>query len=168
VDLISEALHEGHVTSSFNCGVEPLDRWLRESAGRGNAQDTGRTFVWHEGDGVVLAYYTLAGHVLHRDNLSRTQARSLPAEVPAILLAKLALDTSLHSQGLGAELLVDALTRCVQAGQLVASRYVVVDAINEAAATFYRRYGFVDIPTPAPPTRLLRRLRDISADLSEG
>jgi ribosomal protein S18 acetylase RimI-like enzyme len=167
VDLISEALHEGHVTSSFNCGVEALDRWLRESAGRGSAQDTGRTFVWHEGDGVVVAYYTLAGHVLHRDNLSRSQARSLPAEVPAILLAKLALDTGLHSQGLGAELLVEALTRCVQAGQLVASRYVVVDAINEAAAAFYRRYGFSDIPTPAPPTRLLRRLRDIAADLDD-
>ena len=163
--LVSEALHKGHVTSSFNSGVEPLDRWLRESAGHGNAQDTGRTFVWHQGDGVVVACYTLAGHVLHRDNLSRTQARSLPAEVPAILLAKLALDTSLHSQGLGAEMLVDALTRCVQAGQLVASRYVVVDAINDGAAAFYRRYNFSDIPTAAPPARLLRRLRDIAADL---
>jgi GNAT superfamily N-acetyltransferase len=102
---------------------------------------------------------------LHRDNLSRTQARSLPAEIPAVLLAKLALDTSLHSRGLGADLLVDALTRCVQAGQLVASRYVVVDAINDNAAAFYRRYGFTEVPSTGAPTRLLRRLKDIAADL---
>lgn len=67
--------------------------------------------------------------MLHRDSLSKKQARSLPAEVPAILLAKLALDTSMHGEGLGAELLLDALTRCAQAGQLVASRSAdLVDA----------------------------------------
>ncbi len=162
--LVAERLTENHVVSSFDSGKEPLDRWLRNSATRGNVQDTGRTFVWHEGDGVVLAYFTLAGHLLHRDSLSKSQARSVPADVPAILLAKLALDVSLHGQGLGSELLVDALTRCVQAGQLVASRYVVVDAIDESAARFYEKYGFVRIPETVP-ARLLRRLKDIAADL---
>lgn len=163
--LISERLHGGHVLSSFGCGREPLDRWLRDSATRGDVQDTGRTFVWHEGDGVVLAYFTLTGHVLHRDDLAKSQARSLPAEIPAILLAKLALDTSLHGLDLGAELLVDALTRCVQAGQLVASRFVIVDAIDDSAARFYEKYGFTRIQGTAP-TRLLRRLKDIAADLT--
>ena len=103
--MISEQWHDGHVLSSFASGKEPLDRWLRYSATRGNTQDTGRTFVWHEGDGVVLGYFTLAGHALHRDNVCKNQARSLPAEVPAILLATLALDTSLDGRGLGRDLL---------------------------------------------------------------
>lgn len=152
--------------ASFDSGVEPHDRWLRDSAMRGTVQDTGRTFVWHDGDGAVLAYYTLAGHVLHRDNLSKKQARSLPAEVPSILLAILALDTSLHGQGFGAELLVDALGRCVHASQLVGSRFVVVDAINDSAARFYNRYGFEPIPD-TEPTRLLRRIKDIADDHAE-
>jgi GNAT superfamily N-acetyltransferase len=113
----------------------------------------------------VVAYYTLTGHALHRDSLSKKQANSLPAEVPAILLAKLALDVSLRGQGLGSKLLLDALTRCVRAGELVASRFVWVDAVDESAAAFYEKYGFTRIPDTAP-VRLLRRLKSIAADLS--
>ncbi len=164
MELISEPLNDGHVLSSFSCGNESLDRWLRASALRGSLQDTGRTWVIQEGDGVVLGYYTLAGHALHRDNLSRSQARSLPREVPAILLAKLAVDTSLRGQGVGRDLLVEALERCVAAGEVVAARYVVVDAIDDHAASFYEKYGFQRIPN-TDPTRMHRRLKDIAADL---
>lgn len=167
MDFISEPLNDSHVLTSFDSGKEPLDRWLRQSAGRGQLQDTGRTFVWHAGDGEVVAYYTLTGHALHRDDLSKKQAHSLPAEVPAILLAKLALDLSLHGQGLGSELLLDALARCVRAGEIVASRFVVVDAIDESAARFYEKYGFNRVPE-TEPVRLLRRLRSIAADLAAG
>jgi GNAT superfamily N-acetyltransferase len=165
VDFISEPLNDSHVLTSFDSGKELLDRWLRQSAGRGQLQDTGRTFGWHAGDGEVVAYYTLTGHALHRDSLSKKQANSLPAEVPAILLTKLALDVGLHGQGLGGELLLDALTRCVRAGELVASRFVVVDAIDDNAATLYEKYGFTRIPG-TEPVRLLRRLKSIAADLA--
>lgn len=165
MNFTSEPLNDSHVLTSFDSGKEPLDRWLRQSAGRGQIQDTGRTFVWHAGDGEVVAYYTLTGHVLHRESLSKKQAHSLPAEAPAILLAKLALDVSLHGQGLGGELLLDALTRCVRAGEIVASRFVVVDAIDENAVGFYDKYGFTRIPDTVP-VRLLRRLKSIAADLS--
>jgi GNAT superfamily N-acetyltransferase len=167
MDSISESLDERHVLTSFSCGKEPLDRWLRQSAARGGRQDTGRTFVMHNGDGVVLGYYTLAGHLLYRDglSLSRTEARSVPAELPAILLAKLAVDVTLQGQGFGRELLVEALSKCVAAGSIAASRYVVVDAKDEEAASSYARYGFRPIPQ-TDPVRLLRRLKDITADLS--
>jgi GNAT superfamily N-acetyltransferase len=167
VIFTSEPLNDSHVLTSFDSGKEPLDRWLRQSAGRGQLQDTGRTFVWHAGDGEVVAYFTLTGHALHRDSLSKKQAHSLPADVPAILLAKLALDVSLHGQGLGGELLLDALTRCVRAGEMVASRFVVVDAIDDNAASFYEKFGFTPIPD-TDPVRLLRRLKSIAADLAAG
>lgn len=168
MNFTSEPLNDSHVLTSFDSGKEqPLDRWLRQSAGRGQVQDTGRTFVWHAGDSEVVAYFTLTGHALHRESLSKKQAHSLPTEVPAILLAKLALDVSLHGQGLGGELLLDALTRCVRAGEIVASRFVVVDAIDEDAARFYEKYGFTRIPD-TEPVRLLRRLKSIATDLSVG
>jgi GNAT superfamily N-acetyltransferase len=165
VNFTSEPLNDSHILTSFDSGKEPLDRWLRQSAGRGQLQDTGRTFVWHVGDGEILAYFTLTGHALHRGSLSRKQAHSLPAEVPPILLAKLALDASLHGQGLGGELLLDALTRCVRAGEIVVSRFVVVDALDENAVGFYEKYGFTPVPD-TEPVRLLRRLKSIAADLS--
>jgi GNAT superfamily N-acetyltransferase len=167
VDITSENLDESHVLSSFSCGKPQLDEWLRNSAIRGQKQQTGRTWVWHEGDGVVFAYFTLAAHVLHRESLSRSQGNQLPSEIPAVLLAKLALDEQLHGEGLGAELLFDALQRCVNAGQLVGTRYVVVDAIDSDARKFYEKYSFTAV-SDNEPLRLIRRIRDIGADLTQG
>jgi len=162
--IVSEALTESHVLSSFSCGNESLDTWLRNSARRAQVQSTGRTFVWHEGDDVVIGYFTLAAHLIHRDGLAARTARSLPANIPAILLAKLALDTGHQGRGLGGQLVIDALTRAVHAGQLVASRYVVVDAIDAAAHDFYLKYGFQELPHGSP-MRLIRPLQDIASDL---
>ena len=115
---------------------------------------------------MVLGYYTLAANALHRDTLPKAEARSVPREIPAILLAKLALDQSLRGQGIGRDLLVEALTKCANATLLVAARFVVVDALDESAATFYEKYGFKRIPG-TEPVRLLRRLTDITADLAD-
>lgn len=47
--------------------------------------------------------------------------------------------------------------------EVAAARLVVVDAINESAATFYERFGF--LRTPKHPLRLYRRMKDIRASL---
>jgi len=154
------------VLSTFSSTNGPLDRWLQESATRATAQGTGRTWVWHQGDDHVVGYFTLVAHIVHREALSRTQGRFLPREVPAILIAKLALASALHGQGLGEQLLLDALSRCVTAGDIVGSRFVVVDAIDAAAGSFYLRYGFQPMPDTTP-TRLLKRLASIASDLAD-
>ena len=160
----SEPLNDRHVLTSFRSTNDSLDRWLRESAARASAHGTGRAWVWHTGDREVVGYFTLVAHLVHREALSRTQGRSLPREVPGILIAKLALSEHLHGQGLGEQLLLDALSRCVAAGEVVGSHFVVVDAIDAAAETFYMRYGLQPLPDTTP-TRLLRRLASIATDL---
>jgi ribosomal protein S18 acetylase RimI-like enzyme len=64
--------------------------------------------------------------------------------IPSYLLAlaRLALDQALHGQGLGGELLHDALRRIVKASDIASGRLVVVDATDDQAAKFYRKYGF--------------------------
>ncbi len=156
----SERLSEEHDLRPFESSEPDLDRWLKESALRAQKQPAGRTYVWHEGDKVVVAHFTLLGHVLSRGVLPRKEQRSVPHEVPAILLAKLALDKRLHGQRLGRQLLADAMIRCIEAGRIVAFRYVVVDAISENAAGFYQRFGFIPIPDTSP-VRLIRKLADI-------
>lgn len=165
LNVISELLDETHVASSFTSGKPSLDQWLRGSAMRGQTQDTGRTWVWHEGDGTAIGYFSLAGHVIHRASLSKNQARSLPSEIPSILLAKLALDIHYHGDGLGGELLWDALSKAVGAAQIVGARYVVVDALDGDASAFYEKYGFAPLPA-GPSMRLHRRLRDVASDLA--
>jgi GNAT superfamily N-acetyltransferase len=166
--VISEPLSTVHVLGTFSCGEESLDRWLKESALRAQRQGTGQTRVWHEGDHIVTAYFTLASHNIDREILSRAEQGSVPPSVPATLLAKLALAETLHGQGLGPELLVDALTQCVESSRIVASRYVVVDAINETAAKFYEKYGFKRLLDTVGDLRLVRKMSSIAADLSHG
>ena len=62
--------------------------------------------------------------------------------VPGYLLARLALDLSVQGKGFGAELLADALDEVIRAAIHGGGRLVIVDAINEKAAEFYRNYGF--------------------------
>ena len=62
--------------------------------------------------------------------------------IPAYLLARLALDVDWHGQGLGAELLHDAMDRIVTAADAVSGRLIVVDAIDDTATAFYRHHDF--------------------------
>ncbi len=159
----SEGLSEHHETGNFSSGVSELDHWLVNSALHAQAMRTARTFVWHEGDSQVLAYFSLAAHVIARTELSTKQGRGSPERIPAILLARLALDGRLQGAGLGGELLWDALSRSVAASQLAGARVVVVDAIDARAASFYVHHGFQAVPEN--PFRLVQKMSDIAAAL---
>ena len=41
---------------------------------------------------------------------------------------------------------MDALHRALQSSKQIASAAVVVDAKDDQAAAFYRKYGFMDLP----------------------
>lgn len=88
--------------------------------------------------------------------------RGGPAEIPAVLLARLALDVHLRGEGLGAVLVADALDRIVVATNVVAARLVVVDALAEPVARFYEQLGFRRIPGSH---RLVQKVADIEAAL---
>jgi hypothetical protein len=51
----------------------------------------------------------------------------------------------------------------VVAGDAAAARLVVVNAIDNAAARFYERHGF--IAAPDHPRRLFRRMKDVRASI---
>ena len=144
----------------FDSGVAELDRWLKGHALDSQARRTARTFVWHAGDGRVVGYNALAAHLLERGDLPARLGRGGPRQIPAVLLARLALDQTLHGRGLGGALLADALARVVAATETVAARFVVVDAIDEAAGRFYEHHGFRAVPGTR---RLIAKVSDIAA-----
>jgi len=119
--------------------------------------------VWADG-GVVRGYFALAPDKIRRANLPRAIGRGDPDEIPAVLIGKLALEQALQGQGLGRQLLVDALSRATSAVEIVSGRYIVVDAIDEDAAAFYRRYGFTRLPAPSG-SRLIMKSSDSSLSL---
>lgn len=163
---VSDRLADNHDLDSFDSGQLSLDRWLREHARTADAKRVGRTYVWHDRDDVVLAYFTLCPHLIERSELPSKVGRGDPSRIPSILLARLALDRRLQGQRLGAQLLVDALSRAVRASDEVGGRYVVVDAIDDAAARFYEHHDFIPCPGSAPG-RLARKITDVAAALGK-
>jgi GNAT superfamily N-acetyltransferase len=155
-----------HDLTALKSGEPQLDQWLREHAAGAEARRVSRTFVWVAAAGdpdLVVGYYSLAGHRLVRDVLPKRIGRGSPTEIPAVLLARLALDMRHQGVGSGGALLSDALGRIVLATQTVAARFVVVDAVHERAATFYEHYGFQRIPETL---RLVQKLSDIAASIA--
>lgn len=162
--FVTEPLAERHHVGRFECGKPELDLWLRNSAAHAERLRSCRTFVWHGDDDVVVAYFSLASHLLVREDLGKI-GRGSPDQVPAVLLARLALEQSLHGCGYGGALVADALQRLVWASENVAVKFVVVDAVDNAAALFYERHGFLRIPND--PHRLVRKMSRIAADFGQ-
>lgn len=156
-----EPLGVGHDRGAFSCGVAPLDRYLREQAGQDARRRVAAPFV-ASADGVkVLGFYTLSATSIQLAEVPDTLAKKLPRypRLPATLLGRLATDLSARGVGLGRFLLVDAIIRAVRSE--IASFALVLDAKDEAAASFYERESFIRLPST--PIRLLRRLDDLAA-----
>jgi predicted N-acetyltransferase YhbS len=110
----------------------------------------------------VVGYYALAMSSVAHVNAPGRLRRGKPDPVPAVLLARLALDRAEHGTGLGGDLLIDALRRCVRGAREFGARAVVVDAIDLDAADFYRHFGFLELDGQ----RLWRRISDIERALA--
>ncbi len=157
-------LASGDDVGGFDCGHDALNVWLHEHAQRATGQGT-RTYLLIDDDtGAVAGYFALAPHLVERDALPSSVGRGAPPRIPAILLAKLALDTGLQGQGLGSELLIHALVTIVEAARAAGGRLVVVDATDEDAAGFYRAHDFQ--PSPVDPKRLILKISTAARTLS--
>jgi len=112
-------------------------------AGQDARKRVASCFVLLEGDDrSVRGYYTLSATAIHLAELPAALAKRLPRypAVPATLMGRLAVDRSFRGRGLGEFLLLDAFARTLRSE--IASFAFVVDAKNDAAASFYARYGF--------------------------
>ena len=155
-----EALGSQHDRSSFNCGVEPLDRYFRTQAGQDARKNMAAPFVLVLPAGAIGGYYTLSSTAMKLTDLPAETIRRLPRYplVPAILLGRLAVDLRYRGKGYGRFLLADALLRAVRSE--IASFAVVVEAKDEAARRFYERESF--LPLPETPMQLFRPMADIT------
>jgi GNAT superfamily N-acetyltransferase len=140
-----ERLDRAHERSEFCCGKGPLDSFLRTLVSQYEKRRLGRTYVAVRPDEKrVLGYYTLASGAVAFENLPEGAGKKLPRHpVPVILLARLAVDQTVHGQGLGGALLADALRRCLALAGQLGVHAVEVDAIDEQAKAFYEKHGFV-------------------------
>ena len=133
---------------TFRSGHASLDGWLQVYAGQSESRDAARTFVsLKAGTEEIVGYYTLVASSLAMADTTAAVAHGLAARfpVPVVLIARLAVDERHQGLGLGGALLRDAIARIVRLSEHVGVRAIVVDAVGEAAAGFYRRFGFTGL-----------------------
>lgn len=141
--------------TTFDCGDSSLNDWLRRTARQHQEKDLSRTYValWASDPTRIAGYYALSATLVHTEGMP---GKKLPREVSAVLLARLAVDGRDQGQGLGEYLLMHALQAAVRTADIIGVRCVMVDAINDQAARFYQKYGFVALTTE--PRRLVLAL----------
>lgn len=155
-------LTKQHNRASFRCDVDALDRYLHLQAGQDIRRDAASVYVLQGSDGKeIKGFYTLSAYGVKAATFPAELKKNFPNYeiLPAYLLGRLAVANCYKGQGLGEKLLLDALRRCVMGRQLIAALAVIVDAIDDTAAEFYKRYDFQAFPNN--PRKLFIRMKPL-------
>jgi GNAT superfamily N-acetyltransferase len=141
------ALRQNDDRSAFVSGDEALDRFLHRYAGQNRFRHhLGVTYLAVDG-GQILGFATVAPRQVEIENLPEHVRKKLPRyPMPALGLARLAVDKSAQSMGIGRQLLRFVLELASKMADEVGCAAVVVDA-KPGAVGFYAKYGF----TPFEP-----------------
>jgi len=149
-----EPLGKQHDRATFTSGQPDIDDWFRRRASQDEKRNIARVFVAMDHERRVIGFYSLSSYTLALEDLPADLARRLPRydAIPAARIGRLAREVRVRGQGVGELLLADAVRRILGAARSVAVFAIVVDAKDDAAAGFYRRFGFQ--PFPLQPRRL--------------
>lgn len=162
-----ERLDSSHALSGFDCGEASLNLWLERHARAAGGAGSARTYVVTDGkQNRVVGYHALAlASISHKEATARAADGMPKHPIPALLLARLAVDVSVKGKGLGAFLLRDAMTRTLAVSEEAGARLLLAHALSEEARRFYLHFGFEASPFDRMNLQLLAE--DIRASLSQ-
>ena len=143
---IIELLSREHDRDGFDCGVEALNVYLRNTARQHIEKQISMTYVLVEKASAplkpVLGYFTIGMCEVLASRLPPKLAKKYPTSIPAIRLGRLAIDTRHQGRKLGQALLIAALRQYVTAAESIGGVAMIVDAKDEQASAFYQHFGF--------------------------
>jgi len=134
-----------HDREGFACGEPTLDAYLRQQAAQHHRDGISTTHVLVDDadPACILGYYSLSAAQLLLTDLQEADRKRLPTyPVPAIRMGRLAVSASEQGKGHGDYLLAHAVARSLGLREQLGVRVLLVDALHEDAARFYRAYGF--------------------------
>jgi len=158
-----EKLRSDQIVDTFDCGKEPLNRFLTRHALQAQLSSASQTYVAVEGH-KVIGYHTLVVGEIEYDHASERLKKGLARyPIPLMILARLAIHIDRQGQGLGAGLLKDALLRTLNASDIAGIRAIAVHAKDDAARAFYEHFNFQ--PSPTDPLHLFLLMKDVRSML---
>jgi GNAT superfamily N-acetyltransferase len=160
-----EKLRGDHPIGTFDCGSEPLNRYLLRYALQNQQAGAAQTYVGLVGQSIV-GFYTLTVGQVSREEAPERLIKGLARHpVPVMLLARLAADRRWHGRGAGKALLKDAMLRTLQAADIAGIRAMAVHAKDEQARSFYERLDLVSSHTD--PMHLFVLMKDVGRVIAE-
>ncbi len=162
-----ELLGRRHSRGGFDCGNPELNAYLQHTARQHIDKGLSRTEVLVD-DGApeeILGYVTISLAEIIADSLPPAYAKKYPAKAHGVKLARLAVARSRQREGLGALMMVHAMRRALQVADSAGIIGFFVDAKDEAASRYYRRFGF--IPLPDDPHKLFMPLTTLRQALGK-
>ena len=154
-----ELLAGEHILAGFDCGSGALDDWLAGRALRNQASWTSRTWVVVDVEtSQVVAFYASSTASILRSSAPKNIGRNQPEEMPAVLLARMGVDSRHKGRGLGAALLKHFMLKAIEVAQSVGARVLLIHAKDQNAKNFHEHYGFVE--SPLDPLVMMMLLTD--------
>lgn len=139
-------LKDGENLADFHSGNEIVDTWAAKHAHHAKKRGTAVVYVSFHGE-QPAGFYTLSSHSLVRNSLTSSWLkRNAPEQIPAVLLGMMGVDKNFQGQGLGSSLLRDAILKSLNVSNAIGAKALVLDPVNDAAESFYKHYGFKNIP----------------------
>lgn len=154
-------LDETDIRDNFDCGRDSLNHWFRCHAWANHAAGISRTnVICDSATAEIIGYVTLSAAQIERAFLPKSRQRNMPDPVPVTLLAQLAIHKDRQGQGHARSLLLFAMTAALRASREIGSFGVITHPIDEQARSFYRRWGFQDLPSD-PRRAMIARMVDL-------
>jgi len=139
-----------HNRAAFQCEHRALADYIKHQASQDVKKHVAAVFVLTPDGTTIAGYYTLSQYGVDAGGLPQEVFDQLRIpkypRLPATLIGRLARHTEFKGQGIGEHLLMDALSKALEVSKSIASVAVVVDAKDDAAVRFYKKYGFIEMP----------------------
>jgi ribosomal protein S18 acetylase RimI-like enzyme len=165
-----ELLAKSHDRDGFDCGSEPLNLFLKQTARQHAERGISRTFVLVDEDASdpkpIAGYFSLNLCQIKSESLLREDARKLPRDVSGIRLGRLAVAKDYQRQGIGKILLAAAMGKFIEIFNMAGGIGLFVDATDQAAKGYYEQFGF--IPLPSNEFALFLPIKTIQEALASG
>lgn len=126
----------------FDCEVDALNEFFSRYAVKNDELGIGKTFVALDEKNQIAGYFTLATAQVSYQEIPDDFRGKLPKyPIPALRIARLAVNKDLKGKGIGKWLLAQAFTKAIHVADVTGLYFIIVDA-KEASKSFYEHYGF--------------------------
>ena len=146
-----ELLAKAHDREAFDCGSEPLNLFLKQTARQHAERGISRTFVLVDEAAFspkpIVGFFSLNICQIKSESLPPPESRQLPRDVAGVRMGRLAVNRGYQRQGFGRILLVAAMGKFIEIFHAAGGIGLFVDAKDQAAKRYYEQFGFVAMPS---------------------